>query len=133
MSEILLAVDDSIERALAQARAVADLPMEDIRVVLLHVFVGENPNGASVHRVASIRRARERLEDAGVDIELAESSGDPAEAIVGTARERGVDLIVVAGRKRSPAGKAVLGSVSQSVLLTADRPVLFCTADEDEA
>lgn len=131
MTELLLAVDDSTERALAQARAVADLPVD--RAILLHVFVGENPNGASVHQVASVRRARERLEEAGVEVELAESSGDPAKAIVETARERGVDLIVVAGRKRSPAGKAVLGSVSQSVLLTADRPVLFCTDDEEEA
>lgn len=129
MSELLLAVDDSTERAVAQARAVADLPVD--RAILFHVFVGENPNGASVHQVASVRRARERLEAAGIEVELAESSGEPAEAIVETARERDVDLIVVAGRKRSPAGKAVLGSVSQSVLLTTDRPVLFCTADEN--
>ena len=133
MSELLLAVDDSTERALAQARAVADLPLEDVQAVLLHVFVGENPNGASVHQVASVRRARERLEEAGIEVELDESSGDPAGAIVETARERDVDLVVVAGRKRSPTGKAVLGSVSQSVLLTADRPVLFCTDDQDEA
>ena len=130
MSELLLAIDDSTERAVAQARAVADLPVD--HATLLHVFVGENPNGASVHQVASVRRARERLEEAGIEVELAESSGDPAEAIVETARERDVDLVVVAGRRRSPTGKAVLGSVSQSVLLTADRPVLFCADDEGE-
>lgn len=131
MFEVLIPVDDSIERATAQARAVATLSDADVHAVVFHVFDGENPEGASVHQVATARRAREHLEDHGVEVELAEASGDPAEEILELARDEDVDLIAVAGRKRSPAGKALFGSVSQSVMLAADRPVLFCTAEDE--
>lgn len=50
--------------------------------------------------------------------------GDPAEEIVQYASEREANYIVVAGRKRSPVGKAVFGSVVQSVLLNAVCPVV---------
>lgn len=132
MYDVLVAVDENEDRALAQADAVADLAegREDVAAHLLHVFT-DNPDGASVHQLGSVRRSRERLEDAGVEVELAETSGDPAEEILARAREGEVDLVSVAGRKRSPAGKALLGSVSQEVLLGAERPVLFSTVDAD--
>jgi nucleotide-binding universal stress UspA family protein len=39
------------------------------------------------------------------------------------------DMIIVGGRKRSPAGKAVFGSVAQAVMLSAPGPVTFVRAD----
>jgi nucleotide-binding universal stress UspA family protein len=128
----VLPVDDSTDRAVEQATAVTDLPVGgDVRATVLHVFTGDNPTGASVSQVAAARRARERLEDHGVEVTLRESSGDPAEEILDAAAELDVDLLTVAGRGRSPAGKALMGSVSQKVLLGADRPVLFCPDDEE--
>jgi nucleotide-binding universal stress UspA family protein len=50
----------------------------------------------------------------------------PPETIIETGEELEVDVIVTAGRKRSPAGKALFGSVSQSVILGTDRPVIDC-------
>jgi nucleotide-binding universal stress UspA family protein len=70
------------------------------------------------------------LDEAGIDYDVEESSGDPADAIVSTADELDADLIVVGGRKRSPAGKALFGSVTQSVILGANRPVM-ATGVED--
>lgn len=45
--------------------------------------------------------------------------GNPAEEIVRYAREHDAEYIVVSGRKRSPVGKVLFGSVTQSVLLSA--------------
>lgn len=130
MYEVLLAIDDDRARAVAQAEAVLDLPGDpaDVHATLLHVFTGDNPGGASVHQVGAVRRARELLEDAGVEVTLDESSGDAAEEILLAAADRDVDLVTVSGRQRSPAGKALLGSASQEVLLQSDRPVLFVGA-----
>lgn len=127
MKDVLVPVDFDEERALAQARGVAELASDrSIHAVLFHVFT-DNPQGASVHRIASVRRAKERLEAAGVDVTLGSSSGDPTAEILSRARERDVDLICVSGRKRTAAGKLLFGSVSRAVLLESDRPVLFCT------
>jgi nucleotide-binding universal stress UspA family protein len=125
MYRILLAVDENEARAEACARAVADLPGEgdEKHVTILHSFT-DNPQGASATRVEAVRVARDLLSDAGIDNDIEESSGDPADIVREVADEVGADLIVVAGRKRSPAGKALFGSVTQELILNSDRPVL---------
>jgi nucleotide-binding universal stress UspA family protein len=50
--------------------------------------------------------------------------GDVTEQILAEATEQDARYIVLGGRKRSPAGKAVFGSVTQSVTLAADTPVV---------
>jgi nucleotide-binding universal stress UspA family protein len=127
MYHIVMAVDKSEERAVAEADAVLGLPRDpsDIHVTILHDFT-DNPSGASVTQVASVRRAQDKLEDAGVEVDLTESSGDPAEAIISTADELDADMIVLAARKRTPTGKVLFGSVTQAVLLGTARPVLVC-------
>jgi len=130
MTHVLLAIDDDDERARRQARAVIDLDLEAVSVTILHVFSG-NTEGASIGQLAPARRADELLSAAGIDTTLAETSGDPGEEVVGEAAAREVDMIAVAGRKRSPAGKAVFGSVSQQVMLNADGPVLYCPVDPE--
>ncbi len=128
MYQVILGIDGSTDRALAQAETVVDLPCaaDGIEATLLHDFTS-NPRGASVHQIESVRRAKERLESAGVPVTLGESSGEPAEQILRTAEEMDADLICLAGRKRSPAGKAVFGSVTQEVILNTNRPVLVCS------
>jgi nucleotide-binding universal stress UspA family protein len=37
-------------------------------------------------------------------------------------------MICVAGRKRTPTGKVLFGSVTQAVILDTERPVLVCSA-----
>lgn len=126
MYHVLVAVDKTESRALAQATAVIGLPESAtaVQVTLLHSFT-DNPSGASAMQVAGVRRAQEVLEDAGIETDVVETSGNPADTILDVAEERDVDCICVGGRKRSPAGKALFGSVAQSVILTAKRPVLI--------
>ncbi|MBX0324128.1 universal stress protein [Halomicroarcula sp. F13] len=133
MYEIVAGIDTSEARARAQAREITGMPMDhdEVHVTLLHDFQ-DNPEGASVEQVSSVRRAKNILEEAGVTVSLSESSGDPAAAILEIADERDADLIVVAGRKRTPTGKVLFGSVTQSVILGTNRPVLVCSGEEED-
>mgnify|MGYP000144453689 CR=1 FL=1 len=127
MKAIVLGIDQNVDRAASQAATVLDLfDTDTIRVYLLHDFV-DNPEGASVTQIDAVKRAQELLEDEGVAVELREGSGDPAESIIETADELDADAICVAGRNRSPAGKVLFGSVTQSVVLNTDRPVLIAS------
>lgn len=51
--------------------------------------------------------------------------GDPADVVTEYIRDVDASYLVIGGRKRSPVGKAVFGSTAQSILLRADRPVVF--------
>lgn len=58
------------------------------------------------------------------DYELVGLVGNPSEEVVDYADDVGARYIVVGGRARSPTGKALFGSVSQSILLKSDRSVV---------
>jgi len=126
MYHVLIAVDEDDDQAIVQANAVSDLPGQDeLEVTAYHCFDHENPGGASATQVAGVKRVIEHFEDTDIDVNVEESSGDSPTEIIETANELGVDAICVGGRRRTPAGKALFGSVSQAVLLNADVPVLF--------
>lgn len=126
MTNIVLAVDDDEERARASARTVAEMDWGDeVTVTVLHVFT-DNIEGANVSQVGSVREAQDIFEAEGIAVNLGETSGSPAEQISKFAESEGADLIALAGRSRTPAGKAIFGSVTQSVMLDTEIPVLFC-------
>ena len=132
MVRVLLALDDDIAQSHAQTNAIEDMveTATDAEVFILHVF-RDNPEGASVQQVEAVREASKRLEEAGVDVQLLEASGSPADEILRYADEQDVDQICVGGRKRSPTGKALFGSVTQDVILGTHRPVLVCGSTEE--
>ena len=127
MYEILAAVDEEAEGVGTQVDAIAEIAdvSDEIVVHLLHVFT-DNPTGASVTQVDSAREATERLEEHGVTVHPEETSGDPATQILKHADREDVDQICVGGRKRSPTGKVLFGSVTQDVILGTERPVMVC-------
>lgn len=73
-----------------------------------------------------------RLSDEGIRHDLRELvlGRAPAEDLVNLARKETADLIVIGLRRRSAAGKVLLGSNAQDILLQADCPVLAVKADE---
>lgn len=75
------------------------------------------------------RYAAKVAADLTVEHEAVGLVGDPADEIVAYADEVDARYIVVSARKRSPAGKALFGSVTQSVLLNAGRPVVAITSE----
>lgn len=62
--------------------------------------------------------------DLDCNLEIAGLVGDPANEIIQYSEEVGADYVVVSGRKKSPTGKALFGSVTQSLLLDAECPVV---------
>ncbi|EAR08632.1 universal stress protein [Reinekea blandensis] len=60
-----------------------------------------------------------------IDISFIVKSGDIADAILETANELNVDMIVMGARKHSLMEKMILGSVSTKVLQKSSRPVLI--------
>lgn len=127
---VLVPVDDNVERSLRQAEYVASLPgdPESVLVVLTHILEGVDEEAPvemrKPERVKSVKRARESLEERGYDVAVEAATAPPADGILELAEEQNVDAIVMGGRKRSPAGKVLFGSVTQSVLLNTDRPVV---------
>jgi nucleotide-binding universal stress UspA family protein len=119
MYPVLVPVDDDEERAEAQATAVARLPADEGEVVatVLHVTDDVGAEAPAVERAATV------LAEAGVQVDREQRGGDPARVILDRAEDVGAELIVLGGRKRSPLGSFLFGSVSQAVLADASRPV----------
>ncbi|WP_312912513.1 universal stress protein [Natronosalvus caseinilyticus] len=134
MYRILVGLDTNVERAQAQARMVASLPAAstDVTAILTHVFQ-DNPEGASIQQLDSVRRAIDFLEDHDVEYEYYETSGEPATELVEAAAELDADMICLSGRKRTPTGKVLFGSVTQAVILSSERPVTTVSPSSSES
>ena len=126
-------VDEATDRAMAQARYVAGLPdaSEQVSATVLYVFSDEDsldPSNDESARdpeaVESVADVMAFFDDEGISYEVIKDRGKPTKAILGQAEEREPDTIAVGGRKRSPAGKVLFGSVTMDVLRNTDIPVV---------
>ena len=132
MYRILMAVDEHADRARKQAAYVAGLPGRDeIEVSVVHAWTGDLdrvPEEAigtqTVDHVESVRVAVDRLADHGIEHEVIDGAGEPADLLLAVADEESPDEIVMSRGKQSPVGKAVFGSVTQRVMLNVDVPVV---------
>lgn len=83
---------------------------------------------------SAARFARRAVRDAvpeydSVRVEARGAVGDPAEEIVSMANDLDPRFLVLGGRRRSPVGKALFGSITQDVLLDVDCPVVTVMTD----
>lgn len=126
MYHVLMPIDTDTKRALAQAQAVIALPAvsESVEVTLLHVFENEAEE-SSIRQLAAGDRVIEYLTEERPIASLATENrlGSVSEEILKAAEDHNVDAIVLGGRKRSPMGALLFGSVTTDVLLNADHPV----------
>jgi nucleotide-binding universal stress UspA family protein len=129
---ILVAVSDDVDQAIEQARFVTSMPgAADTEVHVAHAYddtddTGERgPHGQSLPPAESegVQAVRTRMTEAGIAVETHETYHPVEEGIVDLATDVDADLVVVGGRRRSPVGKALFGSVTQSVVLNAPVPV----------
>ena len=74
---------------------------------------------------ATLEQAAEEIRAAGVEVEVFARQGDPADAILDVAEERGSDLIVVGNKGMTGAKRFLLGSVPNKVSHHAPCSVLI--------
>lgn len=139
---IVAAIDrsDRVSRVLDEAAALAEAFEDDVHVVyaisqsefveLEQTAYQKGGRGVSMSEVEDF--ATEYVERVSEDLEVAHEPvglvGQPADEVVRYSEKTDARYIVVAPRKRSPAGKALFGSVAQSIVLNADRPVVSTMA-----
>lgn len=145
---IVAAIDDSDRSPTVFARAsalAADLnePLHAIHVLQRSEFVevlDKDVEGQPFTENYEVRRVGEEIvERATTNPTVAHDSdavetvvrvGDPAEELTSYTEEADARYLVVGGRRRSPTGKALFGSVTQQVMLAASVPVLNVPLDE---
>lgn len=130
MYSILAGINKEKHHVRKQEKAIIELKEEglDVAVHLLHVF--NEDYDAGVAGLESTKTIQSGLEDHGIKVSLHEDTGNPARQIVALAQELDTDAICVAGRKKSPTGKVIFGSIIQAVLLSSDRPVIVPSVEE---
>jgi nucleotide-binding universal stress UspA family protein len=123
-STIVLALDGSegADRAIPVA---ADLARRDgARVVIAHAQTRALETAIRSRLDRQVDDLRAAGVQADVTIAAAVIEGREADAIAQIAADHDADVIVIAGRGRSPFVGAVLGSVTQRLLHVSDSPVL---------
>ena len=145
---ILLAVGSNDERRIeALVDAVAEVAgPTGASVVLAHVFDEEEFDAVSdelkdrpdedrlepdqvASRLTTIQDFLDAFEDAGIEPEVRGAVGERGSTVVSLAQRHGADRVIIGGRRRSPAGKAVFGSTAQEILLNAPCPVTFVRSE----
>lgn len=111
---VLVAVADSREGRAALAAAIAEAQQLNTSLVVLNlalsaVPLADVPDDVTVRTIERSGRADRDPVDAVID----EIRDDPA-----------IQRLVIGVKRRTPVGKALLGSVSQRLLLDVDIPVL---------
>lgn len=131
MYHILLPADMDERRTEAQVAYVLDLPVEpsELEVTVLYVLPRSDaviPNESGFAGNESAVRAANRLEGWEIAVNRAVRAGKPvSREILEMATDRGVDEIVMAGRKRSGVTKVLIGSTASDVIQSADKPVVM--------
>lgn len=140
---IVAAISDSDQSREIAARADELARAFDDDLHLVHV-IEETEYTRIVERKSSARetdtgsvedneaaRAAEGLDTVvSADYEVVGRVGNPGKKVVEYAEEVDARYLVIGGRARSPVGKALFGSETQSILLNANHPVVTTTADE---
>jgi nucleotide-binding universal stress UspA family protein len=129
--KILLAYDgtEPAQRALDTAASIAKVMGASLDVIsVVPVHPGRSPidpwDDRMVH-ATELQDARTRLAGLGVNCQVLEPAGDPAEEIERVAKVGGYDMVVVGSRRQGVLGRVLQGSVSEHVATHADATVVI--------
>ncbi|WP_267643394.1 universal stress protein [Haloarchaeobius amylolyticus] len=138
MYRILAAVGTDIERARTQVEYIRNLPdaSTNVAVTIVHSYVEEDDANTPVDESLppeesdAVIEVRSQLEAHDIEVDKQEIYSPVDRGILDAAEDVGAEQIVIAGRKRTPVGKALFGSTTQSVLLRSDIPVVVTGVPE---
>ena len=125
MKTILLAYDETegADRALERAAALCEafgsqlivLSVSPLAVSAVRGGGGIDTIDSPERHRAELDHARKALEGRGIDAQYVTAVGEPGEAIVQIADDRGADLIVMGTREPGVVDRVLHGSVSRDV------------------
>ena len=113
---VVVAVPDSAEGALALEAAVAEAKLLDTDLVAVNF--GRGPLDTSAYE--------------GVTVMNLSPVSDQVDGVLAAISQHNASRLVIGIRRRTPVGKALLGSISQHLLLQSPIPVLAVKLDEEE-
>lgn len=117
---VLVAVPDSPEGVAALAAAVAEAELLGTDLVVINLAL--RPLDTSVVPASTKVTILERH---------GKSDRDPVDAVLEDIDHYEAQRLVIGIKRRSPVGKALLGSISQQLLLESPIPVLAVKLEED--
>ena len=129
---IVVGFVNTAEGTAALARAVEEARLRKTGLVVVHSIRENESDEDTVAHQEELDRVDHQLDDAGIphSVHYFARGNSPSEDLIEVASEEGAEMIVIGLRRRSPVGKALLGSNAQSILLDAQCPVLAVKASE---
>jgi nucleotide-binding universal stress UspA family protein len=120
----ILAVGEDLARAYDDELVVVHVTPEDVVESRRESFDEYYTDDAVEDAATVARNAAEGVVSAETTVEIVGRVGDIVSELLEAATEREARYLVIGGRKRSPTGKALFGSTTQSILLSANLPVV---------
>ncbi len=125
---VAVAHQTSATARLALSHAVQEAKYRGTDLAVLHVVDSAlDADREDAYRAGvsdEIEKAVGPESDVSWELHLQSVSGDVGEALLRLTDRLRPDLLVLGARRRSPMGKALLGSVAQTIILEASVPVL---------
>lgn len=121
--------ESSSARAVALHEAGREAQLRGTDLAVLHVVEALDLDVEEAYRHSLHDEIQSALSEIGAtdvawQLHLATAQHDVAEAILGLAADVRAELLIIGARRRSPVGKLLLGSVTQTLILQAEVPVL---------
>ena len=131
MSGIVVGYVASPEGEAAVRQGIVEAQLRGVKLIVVYSDHGAQLDSATaVDRAEQLEKVHALLHTTDVEHDLRHlvRGKDPVKDVLDVADEIEADLIVIGIRRRTPVGKLVLGSNSQSILLEASIPVLAVKA-----
>jgi nucleotide-binding universal stress UspA family protein len=131
MSGIVVGYVASPEGEAAVRQGIIEAQLRRVPLTVVYSDHGSQLDSATaVERAEQLEKVHALLHTTNVEHDLRHlvRGKDPVTDVLDVVDEVGADLIVIGIRRRTPVGKLVLGSNSQSILLESHVPVLAVKA-----